>query len=326
MPLDLLKYVWTTQPNISRLQINGLKSQDGDQTLVDLIEQLDTSRMVHCKWLELTPYKVDNMLAGSKALAKFDNISGLLMDGLLWSEDEPHRTGFDGESSSSEESSDNDAELQDKLTAALFSHQRNGIPQTLKPRWDGLRSLWISDINMRYCRQTWFAHLDLVNLGYLNIRYCAHADVFLTELMRTQPPQLKDFTLIHRVEPGSSDRILVDLAEFLHMTKGRLRCLDLFLRDVPRAFDVVSINRHRATLEQLSIDIFGNPASGTYTTIQFNYMLLTQLLGGCNRLSQLAISLPPVTWEYRNGDLLSANTEFGLALVSSRIQNSTFNN
>ena len=43
---------------------------------------------------------------------------------------------------------------------------------------------------------------------------------------------------------------------------------------------------------------------------------LERLLSGCERLSQLAVTIPPVSWEYKPGQMVSVNEDFGQALVS----------
>ncbi|KAK3703318.1 hypothetical protein LTR37_014530 [Vermiconidia calcicola] len=304
-PLDLFRSLVPRQLNNCVIQIGAHVNPSDHFASSDVFEELSPVGAPKLKELELRPDTVDSALAGGKVLEKLP-INDLLVDGIGWKEGDAHREDIDDSS-----------KIRDKLTEALFKYQYLDVPPALRTKSSGLRFLQLTDVNLRFVRDTWFSYLELKHLSFLYIGYCHHADIFLTELMRTEPPQLRDFILIHTL--WAEDRTLIELEDFLNMTKGRLRRLDLCLRNIGNhRLDLQSINKHRATLEHLLIDMVspatGQPEATVYRG--FSRDELNQLLAGCEKLSQLAVALPQVSCIYRPGELFFSNEDFAGAFAA----------
>ena len=171
---------------------------------------------------------------------------------------------------------------------------------TLQPKWPGLRRLCLEDLDLAFCRETWFKHLELVNLDELELQYCSHADVFFTELIHTQPPQLQSLTLVHDLSGEKGDRTVFDLDEFLLMSVGRLQHLELCLRNSRASYFPRWIARHRATIRSVVWDITGVAPTADRQAQHYSHSKesLVAMLEGCSKLSQLAISLPTHSLNY----------------------------
>jgi hypothetical protein len=213
------------------------------------------------------------------------------------------------------------------IAKVLFQHMDIPAPRSLNTALPGLRRLALSDVDLRDCKHSWFRHLNFKSLDDLSIKYCFNADIFFAELTRIAPvPEVKSLTFVHDARDGSGCRALTTLEEYLVMSVGRLRRLELSARYLPPCtlnhFSVSSINKHRKTLAILLIDLWADRASYTGESsgpvaLRWDGKRLKDLLCDCENLSQLAIAFPGYYWTSTGSAkmLVGCSSEFWEVLV-----------
>lgn len=210
-------------------------------------------------------------------------------------------------------------EVHDGLTATLFNHHFSNIGNQPPLKWPGLRKLSLSDVDLRFSRETWFRFLILIELEELKLEYCSNVDFFISELLTGARMKLTRFTLVHDMSGEAGDRTVEHLDDFLNtMRKGFLQHLEICLRNTPQNPSLRAINQHRETLKSLHLDITSSVA-GLVSDAATKHVLWTaddvnELLEGCQNLSQLAISLPLADLQFDQKQCLSDNGDFGQAL------------
>ena len=148
------------------------------------------------EWLEISPMDQDALLAASKAL-ELHKSSGLEVDCSRYTGSLAYRENTT-------------RVVHDPITEVLFNRHKLCLPdRQLRAKWQGLTRLLLQNVDLRFCRQTWFRHLYLSKLETLGLEFCEHADLFLFELNRDLPPKLKGFYIVHDLGAAHPDRTVV---------------------------------------------------------------------------------------------------------------------
>jgi hypothetical protein len=209
--------------------------------------------------------KDSNTVHTASLALKLGRVVDLEVDALFWVGEDPHEHNPEPDTNPSPDSEaeseaddmpsspDPDFPIIDPLTENLFQHLGRVKPG-YTPRFNQITTLVLKDINLSLSKHTWFTYLDLKSLKRLGLEYCEGADMFLIHLAECFPA-LRCFQLAHRLD-DQSDRTILAIEELLqYLPINRLQVLTICLRNANALPSVLSIVKHRDSLEQLQIDI-----------------------------------------------------------------------
>lgn len=189
----------------------------------------------------------------------------------------------------------------DELTTTLFRHC--ALPSSLLPagKISTVRNLSLKDLDLRYCRDTWFRYLELPNLKDLSIECCEHADLFLAEFKRS-PHALEGLTIVHNI--GIEDRTIVELDGLLESGQPSLKPALICIRNTTSVPSAKAINAHKNTLRHLMLDLKTPDVDGDGELRPYVYTReeIKSMLKGCESLAQLALYTPRPSIEYSQFD------------------------
>ncbi|KAK5164677.1 uncharacterized protein LTR77_009883 [Saxophila tyrrhenica] len=353
MPAALLELLWSRQRNLRSLELTRLCTPQDEIMLLDTFDPHWVRWYPNFTELVVRPNIKDGACAAGhslkhfvrprigdfltyvlfdhadlRILLTFQNIKELVVYGHLWEEDDIHGRDWNEASPST----------RDKLGEGLFPSQPPSFDTLLSNsafKASNLRTLDLRDVNLRFCRESWFVFQDLKNLTSLALCYCLHPDVFLTALMRDSVPGLEETKLVHSVADGGGDRTLIELAVLLNTCisfypppdkandqKAGLRTLILHLRNLGDDSQSTAhalgsrIGKHGKTLRSLCLDFRysdrrKNPLP---RAVVWHAAALKQLLRDFSQLRELAIAAPPCTWSYQAKRWYAEKKDFKAAI------------
>ncbi|KAK5726759.1 hypothetical protein LTR15_002648 [Elasticomyces elasticus] len=210
----------------------------------DLLEYTKTHEMSTVFKLRIVPEDFDTALLGS-AIIQTWTITTLEVDARLWSEGDAYRDMQAGH-------------VVDPLTSTLFVHL-NPAPLSQAGVLNSITNLTLSDVDLRCAAHTWMRYVDVAKLKYLALEHCTNTDIFLgTMSTNAEKPRLRGLVVVHDLgEPA--DRTIDMVEDLLIYSTPTLESLQLCLRYAPRLPNVASLNRHAASLKQMTLDITSRP-------------------------------------------------------------------
>ena len=265
LPAIIMSTLWQRQRNLRHIEIvpeADLYRRHGQS---EHQRQLERLKFPDLKAVRAVLKEFSTVYTASMAL-RLGHVVDLEVDALFWVGEDPHEYNPEPEDTNPSPDSEPESEgeetagppdpdffIIDPLTQGLFDHLVRMKPGYTPP-FDQITTLTLKDINLGLSRHTWFTYLSLKSLRHLGIEYCEGADIFLLHLIE-RFPVLHSFQLAHRLD-DQSDRTVHAIEELLkYLPIHRLQVLKLCLRNAHAAPSVLSLIKHRDSLEQLQIDV-----------------------------------------------------------------------
>ncbi|KAK5712209.1 hypothetical protein LTR17_018022 [Elasticomyces elasticus] len=269
----------------------------------DLLEYIKTHEMSTVFKLRVVPEDVDTAVLGS-AIIQTCAITTLEVDARLWHEGDAYRDMQAGH-------------VVNPLTSTLFVHL-TPAPLSQAGVLNSIKNLTLSDVDLRCAAHTWMRYVDVAKLRYLALKHCTNTDIFLGKMStNVEKPCLRGLVVVHDLGEAP-DRTIDMVEDLLIYSTPTLESLELCLRNAPRLPNVASLNRHAASLKQMTLDITSRPpirrgaedGEGLYYEDDDLEALLDH--PHPRELLQLGLHLPPQSFEYKSFAQMS--TSFTRAL------------
>ena len=292
MPSSLTKLLWTTQPHLKNVDL--FTKRDHVHDLGKPEEPLPFPNLVQVR---IVPENEAALQTASKSLR-----------GLTHCKLHINGSHLDSKPATIDNSTGN---VTYALPEALC---QSTDARTAGSRWDGLKGTTFTDVDFRFCRKTWLRYWDLSNLRSLQLHHCQGVETLLEELMADGAPQLTEFCVTHDLGEDDPDDIMEVLNRFLTSIKGRLRRLEIVLRNTPLPVSPKAVNVHAETIRLLVLDIM-RTTTDERSHYEWTPAQLKRMLTGCDNLTQFALGLPSSYVEYPDFDLTDSHGDFSRALV-----------